>query len=155
MKKTERNSQHSRKNCQHFDAFVVTVRYLAAFTTVSSFLLIYNKSNLLMKDSNIAASKNYGDCSVHSCMIIRIIYHYWVIFFRSFVYSFIRFERHRNLKEWTDEENPMTDKKNTKEIILIMELQLRQRKERYEMKKKSEKNTIMRIFICAMKNFIV
>lgn len=67
-----------------------------------------------MKDSNIAASENYGDCSVHSCMIIWIIYYYWVIFFRSFVYSFIRLfalkYTHWNPKEnETDEENSTTE----------------------------------------------
>lgn len=83
-----------------------------------------------MKDSNIAASKNYGDCSVHSCMIIRIIYHYWVIFsvIRLFIYSLwnTHTEIRRRMKQMRKIRRP-----KIKEIMLIktllpMKLQLRQ-----------------------------
>lgn len=52
------------------------------FFTVSSFISIYTKSNLLMIDSNIAVSKNFGDCSVHSCMIIRTCHYCFFSLFR-------------------------------------------------------------------------
>lgn len=73
------------------------LRYLAAFSTVSSFLLIYNnhnnnKTNLLMNDSNIGHNLNTErrDCSVHSC-IFRIILHYWVIRVAVWVFFFFFF----------------------------------------------------------------